>query len=375
MEIAVTQDAGIRRSDHSLSGADFYLHERYLKPQRSRAVLASYYWLKPVIPRPVQLRLRRAFVHAQARRRFPAWPIEPILIELRDQALKRELRARGAERLPLVNFWPDRHRFACVLTHDVEGPAGIENIDRVCELERSYGFVSSWNFCAEWYPIPPRTFERLREAGCEIGLHGIRHDGKLFSSRVQFEANLPKIHHYLDEWAAVGFRSPATHRRAEWMNELGCLYDSSFPDTDPFEPQAGGCCSIFPFMLGDCVELPITLVQDHTLIEILRRRDIELWVTKSQWIIEQHGLINVLTHPDYLIDPSTLGMYEALLEFLANQEGCWRALPCEVAEWWRLREGLSCAESDGTARIVGDANGRATVAWASDVAGEIHVEP
>jgi hypothetical protein len=158
------------------------------------------------------------------------------------------------------------------------------------------------------------------------------------------------------------------------MHELGCLYDSSFPDTDPFEPQAGGCCSIFPFMLGDLVELPITLVQDHTLMEILQHRTIELWVHKSEWIIANHGLINVITHPDYLIDPDHLAMYERLLEFLAHQDGCWRALPRDVAEWWKLRERLRCEHAAAEARVVGDHSGRAAVAWASEVNGEVRFE-
>ena len=122
--------------------------------------------------------------------------------------------------------------------------------------------------------FPPGCSTKLRASGCEVGLHGIKHDGKLFESRAQFESNLPKIHFYLEKWDVLGFRSPATRRDSRWMHELDCLYDSSFPDTDPFEPQAGGCCSIFPFMFGDVVELPITLLQDHTLLEILRRRDV-----------------------------------------------------------------------------------------------------
>ena len=54
------------------------------------------------------------------------------------------------------------------------------------------------------------TFEQVRTASCEVGLHGIKHDGKLFSGRASFEADLPLIHRYLEEWSAVGFRSPAT---------------------------------------------------------------------------------------------------------------------------------------------------------------------
>ena len=84
------------------------------------------------------------------------------------------------------------------------------------------------------------------------------------------------------------------------MRELGCSYDSSFPDTDPFEPQSGGCCSILPYFFGDVVELPITLIQDHTMWEILRRDDIALWTDKATWVAERHGLVNVIVHPDYL---------------------------------------------------------------------------
>ena len=245
------------------------------------------------------------------------------------------------------------------------------------EVERRHDLVSSWNFVADWYPIPAGTFERVRAAGCEVGLHGIKHDGKLFGTRAQFEANLPKIHDYLQRWDAVGFRSPATHRNAEWMHELACLYDSSFPDTDPFEPQPGGCCSILPFFFGDVVELPITLVQDHTLFEILRAQSIDHWVRKSEWIIANHGLVNLLTHPDYLDTPERLALYDEFLGFLAGQPDSWHALPRDVARWWRVRDGLGCERANGDgARIVGDGGAAATVAWArlrDD--GEVVVEP
>ena len=61
---------------------------------------------------------------------------------------------------------------------------------RVIELERQYGFVSCWNFVAEWYPIPDGLFDEVRSAGCEIGLHGILHDGKLFFESRELRANL-----------------------------------------------------------------------------------------------------------------------------------------------------------------------------------------
>ena len=358
--------------------SEHYLLERYDGPARRSGLLRAYYSLKPLLPRRVQLALRRAYAPRQAARQFPAWPTERILLDLRDEALGRQLRASGTSRLPLVSYWPTGHRFAAILTHDVEGPAGIANIPRLLEIEQRHGFVSSWNFCAEWYPIPDGTFETLEAAGCEIGLHGIAHDGRLFQDRHTFEANLPKIHRYMRDWGASGFRSPATHRNADWMPELGCLYDTSFPDTDPFEPQPGGCCSIFPFLIGELVELPITLVQDHTLFEILRERSIERWVEKSRWIIENHGLINLLVHPDYLLTDERLRLYDEFLGFLRAQGGGWHALPRDVARWWKDRSSLECRhDSDAEARIVGP-NGAASAAsimWAYEKDGRISLAP
>ena len=343
---------------------DHYLRERYRGERERSALMAGYYAVKPFMPRRVQLTLRRLYAKRQARAEFPRWPFEPILLDHQATQLRERMAATGADAVPLVGFWPEGKRFAAILTHDVEGPLGVRNVRRVLEIERRHGFVSSWNFVAEWYPIEDGLFDHIRAHDGEIGLHAIKHDCKLFESRASFEADLPAIHRYLREWGAVGFRSPATHRNAEWMPELGCLYDSSFPDSDPFEPQAGGCCSIFPYFLDDLVELPITLLQDHTMWEILRADTIEHWTRKSDWLIAHHGLVNLITHPDYLDTPARLRQYEEFLEYLAAQEGMWHALPHEVASWWRERASLRCVVDEDGARIEGAGAERATVAWA-----------
>lgn len=352
--------------------AEHYLYERYQDGAPGSRLRRAYYAAKPLMPRPLQLMLRRRYAPIQARREFPAWPVETVLLERRDRELRSRLAASGADRLPLVNFWPRGHRFCAILTHDVEGPAGVENVRRVIDVERRHGFVSSWNFVAEWYPIPDGLFDDVRASGCEIGLHGIKHDGKLFSDRAHFEADLPKIARYAQEWGVDGFRSPATHRNADWMHELPVRYDSSFPDTDPFEPQSGGCCSIFPYFFGDVVELPITLVQDHTLWEILREPGIGPWMEKTSWIARHHGLVNIIIHPDYIVDPERLALYERFLEFLRAQEGMWHALPRDAAAWWRRRERLEIVAGEGgEPRIEGDGAGEATVAYARERDGEI----
>ncbi|HTT95660.1 MAG TPA: glycosyltransferase [Solirubrobacterales bacterium] len=364
---AANAGAGVAAADPSPADLD----DRELREERYRGraegrsrLMSAYYNVKPLLPRSLQLAMRRRYAVRQARVEFPRWPIEPILVERRQAALRAELEASGATALPTVATWPEGHRFAAILTHDVEGPKGVALVREIMAIEQRHGFRSSWNFVGDWYPIEAGLFDHVRAAGHEIGLHGIKHDCKLFESRANFEAELPEIHRKLREWDAVGFRAPATHRNADWMEELGAAYDSSFPDTDPFEPLGGGCCSILPFFLGEMVELPITLVQDHTLWEILRRDTIDLWTEKSDWIAANGGLVNLITHPDYLDTPARLRMYEEFLAHLAEMDGGWHALPRDVADWWRLRRDLGCV-SDGpdAAHVVGPGSERARIEW------------
>ena len=356
-----------------------FLLERYARREGGQsAAMRAYYALKPMLPRRLQIAMRRRHAARRAQRDFPAWPIEPLLVEHERLELERRIERAGGSPVPFVGYWPEGRSFASIVSHDVEGPEGIANIPRVLEVERRHGIVSAWNFCGEWYEIPDGTFELVRKAGCEVGLHGILHDGKLFRDRASFEANLPKIHSYMKRWGAVGFRSPATHRNPDWMPELGCLYDGSFPDTDPFEPQAGGCCSVLPYFIGDLVELPITLVQDHTLWEILGDETTKRWTTKSEWLARNHGLIQLLVHPDYLLSDSRLALYDSFLEWLSTlgrDGGGWHALPREVAEWWKEREALRCRSGVDAAVVIEGGTGaeRASVAWAAREDGEVRL--
>ena len=91
-----------------LTDPNWLLHERYIGPTARSRKLDLYYALKPLMPRRLQLALRRAYAPTQAKREFPAWPFEPSLVEHRDGELLAELRASGLDRLPIVNFWPER---------------------------------------------------------------------------------------------------------------------------------------------------------------------------------------------------------------------------------------------------------------------------
>ena len=87
----------------------------------------------------------------------------------------------------------------------------------------------------------------LQRGGWEIGLHGLHHDGRdLESEKLAFE-RLPEMRCWAERGAPPASAPP--RRSGDWrlMPRLGFEYDSSYPDTDPFEPQGGGCCSWLPF--------------------------------------------------------------------------------------------------------------------------------
>lgn len=358
-----------------------YLEERYVRQPGWARLLPHYYRLKHLIPRRAQIAVRGAMARRYRRRheagaRFPRWPIEPVLVERMEGRLLERVRRSDTGRAPFIGLWPGGHRFAYVVTHDVEGPAGVDNVAQLLEIERRHGVVSAWFFVAEDYPLDPAVLDTVRASGGEVGLHGLHHDASLFESREQFTRQLPRIRSYLRDWGAEGFRSPATHRRVEWMPELGARYDSSFPDTEPFDAHPGGCCSILPYFLGDLVELPITLPQDHTVFELLREPDIALWREKAAWIAEHGGLVTVLVHPDYALSEERLGHYDELLTFLTALEGGWHALPRDVARWWRRRTALESAlggeEPPDRATL---AAAGASVACAEHRDGRVVIEP
>jgi len=250
------------------------------------------------------------------------------------------LLASGSAELRFRWFWPASHQSALILTHDVESAEGLRLAVEIADLEEERGLRSSFNIVASWYPIDHGIVRELRERGFELGVHGIYHDRSMFSTREAFEAQQPALREALRMLGAEGFRSPATHRVFDWLGDLPVSYDCSMPHSDPFEPQPGGCCSLWPFFIGNVVELPYTLPQDHTLLTLLRHRSLDLWLEQLGRIERLHGLAQVLSHPDpgYLGDPPKRELYAEFLDAICDRDKVWRALPRDVAAWWRQRD-------------------------------------
>src|SRR3990172_3626288 len=196
----------------------------------------SYYALKPLLPRVLIRNVRRLYA-AQARANFPlGWPIEDRYVRFQWDVMRHLLGITEQSELAFIHFWPEGRRFALVLTHDVETAQGQAHIRRVADMEAGLGFRSSFNVVPERYRLDHELLKELRERGFEVGVHGLKHDGRLFSSLEEFSRRAERINSYLRELNAVGFRAPLTHRQPQWMQALDIEYDLSFFYTHPFEP-------------------------------------------------------------------------------------------------------------------------------------------
>lgn len=298
---------------------------------------AMYYVFKPFLPQAVRYTMRRLRANYKLHQTRD-WPI---------------MESAGTPP-PGWPGWPDRKRFAVVLTHDVEGPTGLARCRKLAELEGRLGFRSSFNLIPEGdYAVTREFRDELTGAGFEVGVHDLRHDGSLYRSRRQFEECAQRINFHLADWNAVGFRSGFMFHNLEWIKALNIEYDASTFDTDPFEPQPDGVGTIFPFRVGGpgqgegYVELPYTLPQDSTLFLVLREQAIDIWKRKTDWIADRGGMVLLNVHPDYLafdgrkpgISEFNADLYLEFLSYLKERYSgeYWNPLPREVAAFVSAR--------------------------------------
>ncbi|PYJ91692.1 MAG: hypothetical protein DME71_01415 [Verrucomicrobia bacterium] len=146
-----------------------------------------YYGLKPFVPEFLRTAIRRKLAMRLRKQIGDVWPIMP-----------------GSEWAP-ENWpgWPGGKKFAFVLTHDVESKTGVSRCRSLMELELDLGFRSSFNFIPEGsYRVPVELRQELTANGFEVGIHDLKHDGHLFSSRRKFKRRAARINAYAREWGA-----------------------------------------------------------------------------------------------------------------------------------------------------------------------------
>ena len=344
-------------------------HNFLQKTTAGGAAQRLYYLLRPFMGVGLRKHLQKVRLSGWDKIPFPRWPVDRTVDTLMESAMTLVLKSHGQSSIPFIWFWPDEAPACVMMTHDVEGQAGLDFCDELANVDDSCGIKSAFQLVPEgreeqWQ----RTAARLRQRGFEVNLHDLNHDGQLFANREEFLRRARRINQYARDFGCDGFRSAVMYRDQSWFNAFEFSYDMSVPNAAHLEPQRGGCCTVMPYFVGDILELPLTTAQDYTLFHILNDYSTTLWKEQIRLIRAHHGLISFITHPDYLVGRRERAVYVDLLHHLTDlreRYGTWIALPGEINRWWRDRSRMNLVRDRDAWHIDGPDSHRARVAYAT----------
>ena len=265
--------------------------------------------------------------------------------------------------VPTIGFWRRGKSYALAVSHDVETRVGLEDgAGRLIEVEREMGIRSTWNIPSNRYPLSSQLLIALAETG-EVGGHDTKHDGRLlfasFKDKVNRVRRCRERLELLSKKEVRGFRAPLLQHAREIVEALGKAgyeYDSSMPSWEPLSPtslQPHGVGTVFPFMISDIVEIPVSMPQDHQLIRVggLNVEEaVDQLLEASRWIKKIGGACVLLVHPDYEFgQESGLEQYRRLLEVFRSDPTCDVMTLGEMARWWTYRQ-AAAIDATGTIR-------------------------
>jgi len=329
----------------------------------------AYYVVRPLLPVGVRRQFQKLHLNGWKQIPFPSWPIDTSVDDLMRSVLRLQLETNRGQPIPFIWFWPESYPSCAILTHDVEEEKGCKSCLDLLDIDDSYGMKSSFQIVPEErYDVPPGLLDEIKRRGFEVNVHDLNHDGHLFRDRSTFLRRAGKIIAYRKSFGAEGFRSGSMYRNADWLSDLDFFYDMSVPNAAHLEPQRGGCCTVMPYRLGNVIELPLTVTQDYSLMHILGEYSTELWQTEIEYLIRKNGLVSIIVHPDYVMEPRAFSLYRSLLEYLSglrNRGTLWMPLPRDAAHWWQLRSRMQLEQRTDGWSVVGEGSERATVAYAS----------
>jgi hypothetical protein len=337
---------------------------------------AAYYFIRPLLPVEVRKHLQRFRLRGWEKLSFPNWPVDHSVENLLEQLLLLAMKASGVERIPFIWFWPEGSSSCAIMTHDVETTRGRNFCSTLMGIDDSFGIKASFQVVPEErYHVTHDFLEEIRRREFEVVVHDLNHDGRLYRNRAEFLKRAERINEYGRAYKAEGFRAGVLYRRQHWYDALKFSFDMSVPNVARLDPQHGGCCTVMPYFIGDLLEIPVTMAQDYTLFNILNRYSTDLWREQTKIVMEKHGLMSFIIHPDFIIKRRERGVYESLLEYLValrRDRGVWVTTPGEVNRWWRQRASMTLVEGRGGGwSVEGFGKDRARVAYASAEDGKL----
>jgi len=354
------------------------LHEAYVGEWREGALsilTRIYYFLRPVLPVSVRRHLQMLHLGNWNKLPFPAWPVDCSVDNLLRRLMLLSIRAGGDQRIPFIWFWPDAQSSCAIVTHDVESQTGYELCPSLMDVDDSFGIKASFQIVPEErYHVHPGLLDEIRRRGFEICVHDLNHDGHLYKNREQLLKRAARINAYGREFHATGFRAGVLYRKQLWYDALDFSYDMSVPNVAHLDPQRGGCCTVMPYFLNGILEIPVTTIQDYALFNIVKNYSTSVWQQQTKIIMEKHGCMSFIVHPDYLVQPRALTVYRELLahlERIRREQNVWITTPGEVDRWWRQRAAMRLVRAADGWRIEGEGCERARLAYASELDGRL----
>lgn len=223
-----------------------------------------------------------------------------------------------------------QNNYLCILTHDVESSQGLRRARVLKKIEEKYDVRSAWFVPSSHYRIDGEAIRELANHG-EVGAHDTKHDGKLVHlpkeklvKRFTFaKESLEKI----VQQPVNGFRAPVLQHNQNilsGLSEAGYTYDTSVPTWEPKHPytmKPHGVGTLYPLNIEGITEIPLTLPQDHQLLNVLGLAPEEVlktWAFMASVIRDLGGVCMFLVHPDYEFANGNAALYEELVNAVAT---------------------------------------------------------
>lgn len=252
--------------------------------------------------------------------RFPKWPIDLSADFLDDLVAGGEQPHDGQTLTPV---W---------LSHDLDTAEGLRNLSEAfLEIEESAGARSTNYIVPCDWPIEHALLREVRARGHEVGVHGYDHSNTTpFCDAAERQRRLSAAAGVIEAYAVTGYRAPSLVRTRALLNDLSTLYryDSSIPTSGGrFPVPNNGCASARPFVIGNILELPLTLPRDGSLRFLGYRPNaiLDTWKRCADLIRRSRGVVSLLTHCEarFSGNPAMLDIYRRFLEHL-NEDGRYR---------------------------------------------------
>lgn len=231
-----------------------------------------------------------------------------------------------------------------IVTHDVDTQQGLARARPIKKLEERYDIESAWYVPTKHYSLDSGTVKDLANYG-EVGVHGAQHSGNLVSlpSKKLFQllCEAKQLLEKVSGSSVKGFRSPLLQHNSKILEQLkkaDYFYDTSVPTWEPKHPQTMspfGIGTVFPLVLNNLVEIPVSIVQDHQLLYVLgltAKETLAEWFSFTTIIKEIGGCSVLLSHPEYgLFDSENISMYEDFLTYISSDSDGWITTPAKLA--------------------------------------------